>query len=383
VADVSRRVEMALKKAWTLIEAKQVELGLKAFDDAIAADPENESLLVEKGVALFRSARIEEAIRSFEAALARNAKNAVARANAAKALLQLGRRDAALALYEAGLAVEAESFTLLLGSGVALLELGRADEALARFGKAAAVKPREGEPWYRCGLALRAKGDLAGALGAFAEACGLRPKYTEALRERALTLRSLGRPKEAWPHAVEAVKAAGEGASIELLCAVGDIALDLGQGGDALTCAEKALQKSKESAEAWALKARAQEKLGNAASAALSAGTGHMVAGRLEDALTSLDKAISIDPRYTAGWCNRAVVLERLGRNEDAAKSYERALEIEPGAALVWHNFGNLLYGKLGRKDEALRCFRREVKLDHRRWFDLPTEIRSAVDQLG
>ena len=106
-----------------------------------------------------------------------------------------------------------------------------------------------------------------------------------------------------------------------------------------------------------------------------------MVEGRLEDALAALDRACALDRRYAAGWCNRAVVLERLGRTDEAAASYDRALEVEPGAATIWHNKGNLLYAA-GRREEALRCFKREVKLDHRRWFELPSEIRAAVDEL-
>ena len=51
--------------------------------------------------------------------------------------------------------------------------------------------------------------------------------------------------------------------------------------------------------------------------------------------------------------------------------------------AVTWHNMANLLYAKLGRKEKALECFRREVKLDPRRWFDLAPEIRAAVDQMG
>jgi tetratricopeptide (TPR) repeat protein len=108
-----------------------------------------------------------------------------------------------------------------------------------------------------------------------------------------------------------------------------------------------------------------------------------MVAGRLEDALAALDRALEADARYTAAWCNRAVVLERMERPDDAARSYEKALEIDPGSPVLWHNMANLLLGKLGRREEAVRCYRREVKLDHRRWFELPPEIRAEVDKQG
>jgi len=382
MADVVRKVEMALKKAWTLVEAKQLELGLKAFDDAAAADPENDAIPVEKGVALFRVGRPAEALAAFERAVTLNAKNMTARANAAKMLGQLGRRDDALAAYEAGLALEATSFALLLGCGTALHEAGRHEDAILRFELAVAAKPREGEPWFRKALAKKALGDRDAALAAFAEACALRPKYVDALRERAVLLRELGRMKEAWTQVLDAVKAAGEASPIELLCVAAETALEVGQAADALKCAEKALEKSKEAAPAWLLKARAQEKLGNPSGAALAEGTGHMVAGRLPEALAALERALQVEPRYTAAWCNRAVVLERMERLEDAVKCYERALEIDPGNALLWHNKGNLLWGKLGRRDEAVRCYKRETKIDHRRWFDLAPEVRAEVDKL-
>lgn len=383
MADVVRKVEMALKKAWTLVEAKQLELGLKAFDDAAQADPENDAIPVEKGVALFRAGRLADALACFERAVAINARNMTARANAAKMLAQLGRREDALAAYEVGLTIEAESFTLLMGSGTALLEMGRHDEALVRFERATVAKPREGEPWFRKALAKKAQGDVDAALAALAEACALRPKYVDALRERAVLLRELGRAKDAWPHVTEAIKTSGEASTIDLLCTAGDIALEIGNTGDALRCAEKAIEKSKDSERAWMLKSRVQEKLGNAAGSALAAGTAHMVAGRLEDALAALDRAVQAEPRYTAAWCNRAVVLEKLGRPADAVECYDRALQIDPGNCVLWHNKGNLLWGPLGRKDDAVKCFKRETKIDHRRWFDLPPEIRAEVDKLA
>ena len=60
----------------------------------------------------------------------------------------------------------------------------------------------------------------------------------------------------------------------------------------------------------------------------------------------------------------------------------DRILELVdryPGAPVVWHNKGALLYGPLDRREEALVCFREEVKLDSKRWFDLEPAIREQV----
>ena len=104
-----------------------------------------------------------------------------------------------------------------------------------------------------------------------------------------------------------------------------------------------------------------------------------MIQERYPDALESLEAAVTARPRYTAAWCNRAVVLERMGRPDDALESYDRAIQRDPRSVVLWHNKGILLMGTLGRADEAAACFREEIKLDSRRWFELTPEIRRLV----
>jgi tetratricopeptide (TPR) repeat protein len=169
---------------------------------------------------------------------------------------------------------------------------------------------------------------------------------------------------------------------MDMLLASGTIALELGQHANAQAIAEKALARDRDCAAAWRLKSASLEKAGNAPGATLAAAMAFMAEGALEAALGAIERACTLDARYAAAWCNRAVVLERLGRLDDAARSLERALELDPGSPVLWHNMGNLLL-RAGRREDAVRAFRREVKLDHRRWFDLAPEIRAAVDAAG
>lgn len=52
--------------------------------------------------------------------------------------------------------------------------------------------------------------------------------------------------------------------------------------------------------------------------------------GRLDDALTQVDRAIEHDPGTAARWLHRGQLLAQLGRPDDAAAALERALHEEP-----------------------------------------------------
>lgn len=49
-----------------------------------------------------------------------------------------------------------------------------------------------------------------------------------------------------------------------------------------------------------------------------------------EKALATLDKGLEIDNKQPCGWCDRGVVLNRLGRNEEALESFKKTLELGP-----------------------------------------------------
>jgi eukaryotic-like serine/threonine-protein kinase len=52
--------------------------------------------------------------------------------------------------------------------------------------------------------------------------------------------------------------------------------------------------------------------------------------GRLEEALTSLNKAIELNPNLAEAWNNRGAVLWSLRRFDEAAASIDRAIQIKP-----------------------------------------------------
>jgi tetratricopeptide (TPR) repeat protein len=60
--------------------------------------------------------------------------------------------------------------------------------------------------------------------------------------------------------------------------------------------------------------------------------------GRLEEAITSYDKAVEIKPDYYDAWNSRGNALAHLGRFSDAIRSYDRALSIEPHNSITLWN---------------------------------------------
>ncbi len=381
--DPKRRVEAAIRKAWTYLEANQAERAIECFDEAIAADAASETVWLEKGVALYRLKRHVGAYECFEAAVARAPKSVTALVNRAKTLLLLGRREAALEGFEAVLALVPDHQSALLARGELLEMAGDVAGAFALYERAIAARPKEAEPWLRKGVAILRHGGEARreeALETITRAVELRPRYVDALHHRGLVLRALGRPKDAYRSFVEALKA--EDAPDETVAATGDCALELGLARDALALAERILKRGQDSPLGWDLKSRAQAKLGSLASSALCAAMACMVVGRLDSALVEIERAIRIDPRYGPALSNRAVILERLGRPEEALEAYDRALALEPAAIPILLNRGALLLNVLRRRPDAIQCFRKVVRLDPRKWFDLPSDIRQEVDRL-
>ncbi len=84
--------------------------------------------------------------------------------------------------------------------------------------------------------------------------------------------------------------------------------------------------------------------------------------GKVEDALRSYDRAIALQPDKVEAHYNRAIALKALGRLEEAARSYDQAIALNPAHANAYNNRGNILQ-ELGRPDEALRSLDTAIAL--------------------
>jgi tetratricopeptide (TPR) repeat protein len=85
--------------------------------------------------------------------------------------------------------------------------------------------------------------------------------------------------------------------------------------------------------------------------------------GLLEDAIASYERAIELKPGIAEAYSNRGSALRDLRRLEEAVQSYDEAVACNPRLAEVHYNRGNVLKD-LGRPEEAVTCYDRAIELE-------------------
>ena len=79
----------------------------------------------------------------------------------------------------------------------------------------------------------------------------------------------------------------------------------------------------------------------------------------LDDAVTSFDTALAIDPNFADAHCNRANALRALKRPSEAI-AHQRAFNLRPGFAEACYNCG-LALQDLKRHEDARACFLKAI----------------------
>jgi tetratricopeptide (TPR) repeat protein len=82
-----------------------------------------------------------------------------------------------------------------------------------------------------------------------------------------------------------------------------------------------------------------------------------------KDALTSFDKAISIDQTDVAALAGRANALDHLGNYSDSLEIYNKTLEIAPNYVKAWVGKGMVL-SDLNRSNASLESYNKAIELD-------------------
>jgi len=84
--------------------------------------------------------------------------------------------------------------------------------------------------------------------------------------------------------------------------------------------------------------------------------------GKLDEAIESYDKALSINPQYTYAFINMGIILAEQGHLDEAIASYKKALSIDPNFAEAHNNLGNALQD-IGKLDEAIVSYTKAISL--------------------
>jgi len=83
---------------------------------------------------------------------------------------------------------------------------------------------------------------------------------------------------------------------------------------------------------------------------------------RHDEALTSFEKGLELNPEDAWTWHGRGVALIKLGRVCEALASFDKALEMDPKHGLAWYDHGAALYA-LRRYEEALASLAKAIEL--------------------
>ncbi len=372
------RVERLLQKAWAFLDSKHGPEAQAAFEEAATLSAQPARVWTEVGVAHFKRGALDDAEACFRRALTHDQGFLTAWNNLGRVILDRDPKEA-LGCFKKVLAVDGDNARAWLNSARVMVKLLRWEQALGCLDEAARCQPNDPEVGFERGKALRAAGKKAEGLAVLRETLALRNAYYECRLVYARALDEDGDLAGALAQYETACAARASDPEPRLLR--GDVLLRLGRANDARACFDEARGLDKDSAGAWEGLGRALIALGEEPRGRLNVGTGRMLAGDLEAALAEIDRAIALEPDLSEAHANRGGVLKRLGRLDDAAAAYRAALAKDPNAVTVLQNLGLLLTVDMGRWDEGLDVLRHLVRLDPSRWFKLPPEVRSRVDQ--
>jgi len=170
---------------------------LNSLDRALALNPHNADLYVDKGKVLAETGQPEDALLCFDKALAINGGHPVALDLKASILLMLKRPADTLEIFDRLLQIAPFRSRTLNNRGLALTELGRYDGAVESFRLAAASDSRNPEIWINLGNVLCKSKSYNDALAAYGSALQINPNFAEAWLGSGNALASLRRYEEA------------------------------------------------------------------------------------------------------------------------------------------------------------------------------------------
>jgi len=188
------------------------------------------------------------------------------------------------------------------------------------------------------------KGDLESAADEFARAAEVSPEFPDILYRLGTALEALGRPEEAIEQYRRAIKCNAD--YLDAWIALGFCLIGVDRGDEA----------AKAFAEALELKIKRYRE-------PAQSGLRHLKAGRIDDARESFHDAFRSSPQKFEEHYRSALEFLKAEEHEQALSELDLALGLNPKFADL-HNFRGVALCELGRLDEGIVCLRRSVELN-------------------
>jgi predicted O-linked N-acetylglucosamine transferase (SPINDLY family) len=256
---------------------------------------------------------------------------------------QAGRLPEAESVYRQILLADSHNVDALHFLGVIAYQRAEHKKAEELISRALQLKDSNAPAHNNLGNALAAQGKLKQAVASFLSALALDPHYVDALVNLGSAFRAQGEPDKAIECYERALSlapgsttaTAGLRGAIEDKRTLGDVA-----GG------EKALSVAD----------------AESPSAHLSAGNAYKDEGRLEEAVASYQKALSINPDFSPAYVNLGNVLQVQGKSTEAVNCYRKALAANPDLPEAHFNLANVFRDQ-NKLDQAATHYEKTIAL--------------------
>ena len=250
-------------------------------------------------------------------------------------------------LIEGSLLLHASDPDALSNLAWVFVNLNEPEQAIARADEAIALSPGHARAHVTRGQALRLAGRHGDAVAAFDQALALNPALADALLARGQSLYALNRREDAlaaFDTVLQQQPANAEAWNSRGACLMG--LEGPGNAQEARTSFERAL----------ALQPRYPEALFNL-------GSTLQLSQRHEEALALYEQALAIRPNYPEALMHRAFALQSLRRKpHECLASLDRAIALRPGYFEALNGRANVL-GKMEQYAEALQNYDAALRL--------------------
>ena len=249
------------------IEQLHTEATLLQYSDGMTDD--SQPLLMandyaKQGDNFFMEGRYQEAIASYEKALKIHPEMADTWNNRGVVLTRLQKYEDAIASYDRALQIRPEYPDAWNNRGVCLLELQQYQEAIVSYEQAIKVKPDYADAWNNRGVSLAKLQNYQEAVKSYNQALAIKNDYSDAWNNRGVSLSKLG------------------------------------IYGEAIACYDNATKLRPEFFSAWYNKARC-----------------YALQSRVEQAIESLQKAMSLNAKYAREMAKQEPDFENIRHTDD------------------------------------------------------------------
>jgi protein O-GlcNAc transferase len=347
----------------TALQAKnRLEEAMICYEKALAINPGYMKAYNNLGSVLKNRGNVAEAVVYFQKALVINPDYITAHCNLGSALQELGRGEEAVVCFQKALSIDPNYAPAHNSLGLSLKELGKIKEAVANYQKALSIKPDFQEAYSNLGDALKEQGKQEEAVASYQKALAIQPDYVNVLNNLGIVFKEQGELAHAMACYNKALVI--DPNCFESHSNLGNALQEQGELDRAVVCHKKAL----------AIKP-------DYITAHSNLGTTLQEQGKLDEAVASYQKALSLmnspqtEPEKSIPntplsnrwdsvniYSNMGTALQEQGKLDEAIASYHKALSINPNSVEAHSNLGTALKDQ-GRWDEAIASYQKALSI--------------------